>query len=476
MRIATFLFLLPFLILPHLKAQQLTAAEAQSIITNAATAAAGEGMAAVVVDRPGNVLAIFRRSQAKDSDVEMALSLARTGAYFSNSQTPLSSRTVRAMSRPNFPEGAPNQPAGPLYGIENTNRGCPLNNVIQLQPVPLSSGAYKQFSNGIATVPGGVGLFRNGVDVIGGVGVYGLGDDLDEYASVMAGFPTFLVHLPLPDPGAVYLNGFRLPFVFFAPLPGYKIPAGLSPGSAPGPGQISYGPNGPVNGQPAPDGYLVGPSAGQQLSLTDVTTVVDNAIQTALLTRAAIRLPVGVRTTMVISVADLDGTILALYRMPDATTFSFDVAVTKARNVVYFSGPNRDPAELPGVPVNTAVTSRTIGFGSQPFFPSGIFNSQPGPFYNTLFNLDTADPCTQGHQPPNSNQSGIAFFPGSAPLYRNSQVIGGLAVSGDGVDQDDFVVAAGTRGFEAPAGMRADQILIRGVRLPYLKFPRNPEQ
>lgn len=470
------LFLLPLLLLPSLHAQQLTAAEAQSIITNAATAAAGEGMAAVVVDRPGNILAIFRRSQAKDSDVEMALSLARTGAYFSMAHTPLSSRTVRAMSRPNLPEGVANQPAGPLYGIENSNRGCPLNNVTQLQPVTVPSGAYKRFSNGIATVPGGVGLYRNGETVIGGVGVYGLGDDLDEYASVMAGFPSFFVHLPLPEPGAIYVGGLRLPFVFFAPLPGYKIPAGLSPGPAPGSGQITYGPMGPVDGQPAPDGYLVGPAAGQQLSLTDVTTIMDNSIQTALLARAALRLPVGMRTTMVISVSDLDGTILALYRMPDATTFSLDVAMTKARNMVYFSGPNRDPAELPGVPMNTAVTSRTIGYGSQPFYPSGFFNSQPGPFYDTLFNLDTANPCTQGHQPANSNQSGIAFFPGALPLYRNGQVIGGVGVSGDGVEQDDFVAAAGARGFEAPAGIRADQIFIRGVRLPYLKFPRNAEQ
>jgi hypothetical protein len=29
-------------------------------------------------------------------------------------------------------------------------------------------------------------------------------------------------------------------------------------------------------------------------------------------------------------------------------------------------------------------------------------------------------------------------------------------------------------GFEAPTNIRADQILINGVRLPYFKFPRNP--
>ena len=55
-------------------------------------------------------------------------------------------------------------------------------------------------------------------------------------------------------------------------------------------------------------------------------------------------------------------------------------------------------------------------------------------------------------------------------------MVGGLGVSGDGVEQDDYVTAAGTQGFEPPAEIRADQVFIRGVRLPYWKFPRNPEQ
>jgi uncharacterized protein GlcG (DUF336 family) len=178
---------------------------------------------------------------------------------------------------------------------------------------------------------------------------------------------------------------------------------------------------------------------------------------------------------MVISVSDLDGNILALYRMPDSTIFSIDVALTKARNVVYFSGPNRDARDLPGVPANTAVTNRTIGFASQRYYPSGIWNTSPGPFAD-MYAADLANPCTQGHQPANPNQSGIVFFPGSAPLYRNGQLIGGLGVSGDGVEQDDYVTAAGAAGYEPPAAMRADQVLLRGVRLPYWKFPRNPEQ
>ncbi len=45
---------------------------------------------------------------------------------------------------------------------------------------------------------------------------------------------------------------------------------------------------------------------------------------------------------------------------------------------------------------------------------------------------------------------------------------------GDGVDRDDYVTNGGTRGFETPTSIRADQITDQGVRLPYFKFPRNP--
>jgi hypothetical protein len=60
-------------------------------------------------------------------------------------------------------------------------------------------------------------------------------------------------------------------------------------------------------------------------------------------------------------------------------------------------------------------------------------------------------------------------------LYKGSQLVGGIGVSGDGVDQDDFVAAAGATGFAAPQSIRADNFSIRGVPMPYQKFPRDPE-
>jgi uncharacterized protein GlcG (DUF336 family) len=196
---------------------------------------------------------------------------------------------------------------------------------------------------------------------------------------------------------------------------------------------------------------------------------------TAQQTTAVIRLPLGSKARMVIAVADLDGTIIGLRRMTDSTVFSIDVAVTKARNMAYFNSSSRTAVDLNQVPSGTAVTNRTIEFGAQPFSPPGIDGTSPGPFFN-LYQQDVANPCTQGFQagPPNANKSGIVFFPGSLGLYRNGALVGGLGVSGDGVDQDDYVAAGGAAGFAAPTQIRADQVLIDGVRLPYQKFPRNP--
>ena len=77
---------------------------------------------------------------------------------------------------------------------------------------------------------------------------------------------------------------------------------------------------------------------------------------------------------------------------------------------------------------------------------------------------------------PNQNvPNGITIFPGGFPLYRNGVLIGAIGVSGDGIDQDDLIAAAGTVGFLPPPAIRADEMSFHGARLPYAKFPRNPD-
>lgn len=482
----------------------LTAEDVQRVAESAAAAIADSPQAVAVTDRAGRLLAVYRKATATEGASEEALGLARTSAFFASDEAPLSSRTVRFISGVHFPPTVQDTPNAPLYGIENTNRGCDLNvayNAGKALPrataidgvtpgrgiVTGKTGFDLTESEQRAVNPGGVPIYKEGTDgkvhVVGGVGVSGVPPDRAEYAAFagsVRGEGTSLrrgrtcIQLvdatrtfgPRPaSPGVLFVDGIALPFVENTCLP---------PGAAPGMADGSFV-VGPLAGGLAPDGYLAGPMGSAELTLDDVRGIIENAVATAGRTRAAIRLPLDRRTRMVIAVSDLQGNILGLFRMEDSTVFSVDVAVTKARNVVYFSGPNRTPDDLPGVPLGTAVTNRTIGFGAQPFFPPGIRNTTPGPFF-PLFQFDTVNPCTQGAQPANPNRSGVVFFAGSAPLYKNGSLVGGLGVSGDGVDQDDYVTAAGTARFGAPLSLRADRLLLRGVRLPYLKFPRNPEK
>jgi uncharacterized protein GlcG (DUF336 family) len=261
-------------------------------------------------------------------------------------------------------------------------------------------------------------------------------------------------------------------------------------------------------GRIVPDGWLVTPHAGDGLSAQDVINIVNQGIYRAVNTRAAIRLPIDRQVRMVFAVSDKEGDILGLYREPDATVFSIDVAVAKARNVAYYANPAElQPIDkLPTVPAGTALTNRTFRYLSEPRFPEGIDGQPPGPFsvltdggsnpltavnigaplpasaFQSVEGYDDFNPQTNFHDPFNPlNQDGIVFFPGSVPLYTYVNggpkvLAGGLGVSGDGVDQDDDVTFSASLGYRPPPTTpRADQVFVRGVRLPYQKFNRNPK-
>jgi uncharacterized protein GlcG (DUF336 family) len=293
---------------------------------------------------------------------------------------------------------------------------------------------------------------------------------------------------------------------------------GFGAGGDPGTGMdlsVEVGGATAKDGEPVPSGFIVAPhgSGVDDLTTADVTKIITDAIAEAELVRAAIRLPRGSRTRMVFAVADTSGEVLGLFRMPDATIFSIDVAVAKARNTAYYADaaaivdPDRVdlPTDgVPDLPPGIAFSNRTFRYLAEPRFPSGVDGLPSGPFSilndvginpltaenvaaalpftayvgagaSVLAN-DAFRPATNFRDPDDiANQNGIVFFPGSTPLYNSQALVGGFGVSGDGVDQDDVVTFFGANDFLPPTNLRADQVFVLGVRLPFQKFLRNPE-
>ena len=172
--------------------------------------------------------------------------------------------------------------------------------------------------------------------------------------------------------------------------------------------------------------------------------------------------------------------------MADATVFSFDVSAQKARTALAFSQPGNAEfgtrlRRILGVPESSALamTTRAVGFLAQDYFPPGIDRDslghpvRPGPLFegpDFRYQLRLAGlPALPAYG------NGITIFPGGIPLYRNGVLVGAIGVSGDGVDQDDLIAAAGCAGYEAPDAIRCDHFFFDGVRLPFVKFPRQGE-
>jgi uncharacterized protein GlcG (DUF336 family) len=425
----------------------------------------------------------------------------------------------------------------------------------QLQP-PESYGLISGIdpyanARGIGTLPGGIPIdFQdaNGIHLLGGIGVFFPGTTgyaTEENSSLSTTFNPALPDLSVvaeymafaavggsmgagasvgtisgipPVPGIVLpfgridLVGITLPLfgppgangastlLQFGAAQGTRVPTGDTELPVDLAGDLY------ANGSNVPDGWLVTPHDGTGLTAADVVRIVAQGISQANQTRAAIRLPVDSTTRMTFAVSDLNGNILGLYRMPDGTVFSIDVAVAKARNTAYYANPAllQPQDQVAGLPPGAAVSNRTFRYLVLPNFPEGINGAPPGPFsilndpgtnplnglqvgpplpasaFTSVQGYDAFHPGTNFRDPVNpANQNGIVFFPGGVPLYKMingaSTLVGGLGVSGDGVDQDDVVTAAAAAGFTPPANLTADNFFVNGVRVPYQKFNRNPE-
>src|SRR5580658_9413478 len=193
---------------PPPAAVPLSISDVTTVVQNAVTSV-NAPMVVAVADRAGNILAVFETPGAPITSIgnfgqvvpadELAVGLARTAAFFSNDQAPLSSRTVRFISGIHFPPGVAGTPNADLYGIENTNRGCilstnylpgqMLNPSLSLEgtipgPGIITGKADIYDSDPTAVNPGGVPLFNGGA--VGGVGVVSTSTAIAEYAAFFA--------------------------------------------------------------------------------------------------------------------------------------------------------------------------------------------------------------------------------------------------------------------------------------------------
>ncbi len=299
------------------------------------------------------------------------------------------------------------------------------------------------------------------------------------------------------------------------------------------------------------DALAPSPDSGG-LSSVEVRTIITEALKLAFRSRAQIRRPLGSHAQVTVSIVDAEANILGVARTPDAPIFGTDVSLQKARTAVFNSRPSTAaelravegvtliPNELSTPPLSvyvdavqellgpTALTDgiafsdRAGGLLSRPFFPDGIESQPHGPFskpfevwspFNVGLQLDLVLPdivarldgsppppqgCTAlpqsaaaGPGPgPTRLANGLQIFPGSVPIYRGNTLIGGIGVSGDGVDQDDMFSFLGVHNAglalnsgigNAPEAIRADTVAagelnLRFVQCPFAPFNSSREQ
>lgn len=382
--------------------QALTAAEVEQVLAQGVQAAMALGARATlaVVDRAGNVLAVYRMAGAGTSvtitsangktSAEQpqgldglsgligsdlaALSKALTGAYLSSSGNAFSTRTASYIVQEHFVPGVAQTAGGPLFGVQFSQLPC--GDLVQ-RGAALGVGPRRS-PLGLAADPGGFPLYKNG-RVVGGIGVladgvYGLDPkpasntaDLDESIALAAqtGFaaPDCIRadHITAGGVTLAYANAASsVPAVNTSRLsgmagallavPGYfdgsAIRAGTALGEA-GSGFVTHGTQqwlvdaGGSNRYPASASQvpLARAAGGSGMNAAEVQELLNQALAVAAQARAQIRTPVGSAAEVTVALVDASGQPLGLARSSDAPVFGVDVALQKARTAAFFSSP-----------------------------------------------------------------------------------------------------------------------------------------
>jgi len=382
--------------------QSLSSGEVQQIIAEAVAemqAQQAKGTVAVV-DRVGNVLAVFqmsgaggtvtvdsRRSTLSGLDglavvpaTIAAIAKAITGAYLSSEGNAFSTRTASQIVQEHFNPGELGQPGGPLFGVQFSSLPCSDFNTRYSGGLP--DIGPKRSPLGLSADSGGFPLYKNGT-VVGGVGVlsdgrYSLDLDIEDrdrevdelaalaatagfdapsdrradlitvggktlrYSDVALGDTATGGHNTLSYPGALALGS-------LVAVKGYYAGAAALPGTVFGTAQSGYAQamDARFSGLDAfelvnTDGSRrYAPKAGSDggLSEAEVAELLKQGISVANRTRAQIRRPLGSQMRGSVVVVDTKGVVLGVLRTRDAPVFGTDVALQKARTAMFFSKP-----------------------------------------------------------------------------------------------------------------------------------------
>jgi uncharacterized protein GlcG (DUF336 family) len=377
----------------------LNVAEVQQLLAQAVQEAQARGAPATiaVVDRSGNVLAVFRMTGAAttftisgehgvmgglegvavlDSTLA-AIAKAVTGAYLSSEGNAFSSRTASQIVQQNFNPGEIGSPGGPLFGVQFSQLPC--SDLVR-RPGDGSVGP-KRSPLGLSADAGGLPLYKGGT-VVGGIGViadglysldldiFNIDTSVDELIAVAGarGFdaPTNRRAdritadgrtLRYVDSEAIATNPASASFASasslgtFVDVTGYyAAAAGALPGTAYATPGSGFRPDVAIPEFAGLGAYVLvdsgnanrfPPIAGTDGLMTqaEVTRILAEALRVANRARAQIRQPLGSPAQVNIAVVDTNGVLLGFVRTPDAPVFGADVSLQKARTALLFSQP-----------------------------------------------------------------------------------------------------------------------------------------
>ncbi len=376
----------------------LNAADVQTAIAQAAAEAQAQSKPAViaVVDRVGNVLAVYKMNGAPDTmtitsgrnvtggleglavpSELAAIAKAVTGAYLSSEGNAFSTRTASQIVQEHFNPGILGTPAGPLFGVQFSQLPCsdlathfsagtgvgPHNSPLGLSADP---GGFPLYKSG--TPVGGIGIAADGVygidpnvmdtdrdidELIAMAGTYGFGAPTDRRADTITaggislrfsdvGYSDLASH-PQSAPPYSALTGALMK------VPGYFDGSAILAGTAFG--QTASGVRPDTTLYPGLDAFVLDDGSGDNryppmdgtdganaLTAHEVQTIVQQALTIANRARAQIRKPLGSQARVSVSVVDTNGVALAVARTRDAPLFGTDVSLQKARTAAFSSG------------------------------------------------------------------------------------------------------------------------------------------